>query len=262
MANLELPKLAWPDEERDETAFTPTPGGIFDGLSSPDPGSSLHLLMDPKDIATIDGLHEAAYGDQRSAAPLTIGQIDPDHLVLGHPDGNYLPVTGPKNSIGPVRGYPETGKDAWRAGNDDAIVAAAKEYNSEHGYFPGDAEYMSPRMMKAWQMRESGGDRQAFETDPFQVNKRGDWPDTGEKTKIAGLSKGQVMTPQTSADAALKWARYKSTWPGLEFSSPLARKAHYGAYEALRNYNGSPQKTDYANDVLSRAWASYGDWQK
>ena len=74
---------------------------------------------------------------------------------------------------------------------------------------------------------------------------------------------------EASAEAALKWARYKSSWPGLEFSSPLARRAHYGTYEALLNYNGNKQdvggipfRVRYANDILNRAWASYGDWQK
>jgi len=194
--------------------------------------------------------------------PLTIGQVDPDRLVLGRPEGNYLPATGPKNPIGPVVGYPETGKNSWRAGNDDVIVAAVDKYNAENRYFPGDVDYMTPQLMKSWMMEESGSGahRRYFESDPFQVNNSRDW--VAEKSKIAGLTKGQAMTPQASAEAALKWARYKSTWPGMEFASPLARRAHYGTYEALLNYNGSPRKIDYANGILSRAWASYGDWQK
>ena len=66
-------------------------------------------------------------------------------------------AAGPKNPIGPVEGYPETGKNAWRAANDDTIVAATNKYNSERNLLPGDAEYMTPKLMKAWQMRESGG---------------------------------------------------------------------------------------------------------
>lgn len=149
------------------------------------------------------------------------------------------------------------------------IVAAVSKYNTENKYFPGDAEYMSPMLVKSWMMRESGGSPDAFKTDPFQVNTRGDWPTDGSKVRMAGLSRVQTMTLQTSADAALKWARYKSTWPGLEFSSPLAWRAHYGTYEALMNYNGSKQDVDgipfrlrYANDILNRAWAGHGDWQK
>ena len=106
----------------------------------------------------------------------------------------------PKNPIGPVQGYPEEGKHVWRAGNDDAIVAAVKKYNSENGYGAGDQEYMTPQLMKPWMMRESGGVPHAFKTDPFQVNNPGDWTKgTNEKERIAGLSRGQTMTPQTSA---------------------------------------------------------------
>jgi hypothetical protein len=46
----------WPDESEDDGRFAPTRGGLLDGLPSPNTGSSLHLLLDPKVIATIDGL--------------------------------------------------------------------------------------------------------------------------------------------------------------------------------------------------------------
>jgi hypothetical protein len=102
MGNLEMPKPVWWDDGKDGAATVPAPGGLLDGLPSPDPGSSLHLLMDPKDIATIDRLNKTADGHQGAAPPLTIGQVDPGHLVAGHPDGDTLPASGPKNPIGPV----------------------------------------------------------------------------------------------------------------------------------------------------------------
>ena len=231
----------------------PGGGGLLAGLPAPVRASGLEFL----------------FGVADGQGGLTIGQVNPDALVLGRPEGNYLPATGPKNPIGPVVGYPETGKHSWRASNDDVIVATVGKYNSENGYFPGDVDYMTPQLMKSWMMEESGSSahRRQFETDPFQVNVPKDWAD--EKGRIAGLAKGQAMTPQASSEAALKWARYKSTWPGLTFSSPLARKAHYGTYEALTNYNGNKQHVDgisfrvgYANNILNRAWASYGDWQE
>lgn len=243
MGNLEMPR--WPD------AASRGAGGLLGGLPPPARGSGLDFL----------------FGETDGQGGLTIGQVDPGALVPGRPEGNYLSVPGPINPIGPVEGYPETGKNFWRSGNDDVIVAAANKYNAENRYFPGDAEYMTPQLVKAWMMRESGGSPNAFKSDPFQVNTPGDW--VAEKAKIAGLTNGQAMTPRISAEAALKWSRYKSTWPGLEFSSPLARQAHYGAYEALMNYNGNKQQVGgipfrvrYANDILNRAWASYGDWQK
>lgn len=115
-------------------------------------------------------------------------------------------------------------------------------------------------------MRESGGSPEAFKTDPFQVNKPGDWPKgTDEKSRIAGLSQGQAMTPQTSAEAALKWLHYKGR---IVPDHPMRLGPYLGHYEALRNYNALPSSdgakngSEYANDVVNRAWASFGDWQR
>ena len=147
------------------------------------------------------------------------------------------------------------------------IVAAVNKYNAENRYFPGDAEYVTPQSMKSWMMEESGSGahRRYFETDPFQVNNRRDWPKYGEKEKIAGLSYGQAMTPQTSVEAALKWLQFKGTVHRADGSAASYR----GPYEALRNYNakpglvdGIPKKDVHANDIMNRAWASYGDRQK
>jgi hypothetical protein len=193
--------------------------------------------------------------------PLTLNQVDPDKWILGHPAGNYVPWSGPKNPIGPVNGYPETGKDAWRRANDDAIVAATAKYNSENGFSPSDALYIAPQLMKSWMMHESGGDRHAFGTDPFQVNVTADW--VGRKKEIAGLAKGQAMTPEVSAEAALRWLRYK----GIVHNSDGSIGRYKSRRDAFMNYNGNdrlqngvPHKMRYADSVLNRARDSYGDW--
>ncbi len=98
------------------------------------------------------------------------------------------------------------------------------------------------------------------------MNKAGDWTKgTNEKTRIAGLSKDQIMTPQASAEAALKWPHYK----GRINPDDRNRLGPYqGHYEALRGYNAATSSgglkpgSEYANDVFNRAWASYGDWQQ
>ena len=61
---VELPKPRWDSEDAD-LSFVPTPGGILDGLPAPSAGSSLHLLIEPEDIAGIEGLggQEAPSGD-------------------------------------------------------------------------------------------------------------------------------------------------------------------------------------------------------
>ena len=82
------------------------------------------------------------------------------------------------------------------------------------------------------------------------------------KSKVAGLTKGQKMTPETSAEAALKWLHYKGRIVDGNWGP------YQGHYNALKNYNaaptapGIPKGADYANAVLNNAGASYGDWQK
>jgi len=103
MENLKLP--CWPDEASDVFSSS----GLLDGLPPPTRSSGLDFLL-------------GRAGGQGRA--LTIGHVDPDRLVLGRPEGNYHSVPGAKNPIGPVQGYPETGKNSWRASNDDVIVEA------------------------------------------------------------------------------------------------------------------------------------------
>jgi len=68
--------------------------------------------------------------DQR---PVTNGQPEFERMALGSKNIGGSPAKG--NPIGPVKGYPELGRDAWRAGNDDVIVDAVNNYNAEHNYY-------------------------------------------------------------------------------------------------------------------------------
>lgn len=100
------------------------------------------------------------------------------------------------------------------------------------------------------------GNEREFRTDPFQVNNPGDWAD--EKRRIAGLRKGQPMTPAVSADAALRWLRYKS-----EIRQNGKIVGYSDDQEALRGYNGRndfsrqsgavPHKTWYARTIIDMA---------
>jgi hypothetical protein len=151
-----------------------------------------------------------------------------------------------RGPIGPIDGYPEDGKNAWRASNDAVIVAAVNRHNAERNLFPGDAEFMTPQLMKSWMMEESGSsaDRAAFERDPFQINNAGDWKRTGaDKVRILGLRQDQVMTPETSAEAALKWLAHRGRLHRDE-NNEVRRGPFWTHYEALRNYNAN---RDYGN---------------
>lgn len=158
-----------------------------------------------------------------------------------------------RESLGAVPGYPESGSYSWRGANDLAIQGAASRYNSANGYAPGDPGYVSPELMKAWEMRESGGSRRAFRTDPFQVNNVGDW---AESKADIGLSPYASLTPDMSADKALEWLESK----GHLFNRRGEPGAYIGDSRALARYNGNNRiqpdghvfSQDYASDILSR----------
>ncbi len=154
--------------------------------------------------------------------------------------------------IGAVRGYPETERSTWRKANDDVFAEAARRFNRRNGYSPSDPQYVSPGFIKAWAMVESGGDSKAFATDPLQVNNPLDWAkEKRDVTKLTGPH--QIMSPETRTDAALKWLQYKSTWPWGNAAAP-----YLGRRKALEFYNGSSNKKNYAERVLSLAKRSFG----
>jgi hypothetical protein len=82
-------------------------------------------------------------------------------------------------------------------------------------------------------MLESGGNKDAFLSDPLQVNVSGDW--VSKKSSLLGLTKNQTMTPAISAKAALGWLRYK----GSIHDSSGSITGFRGNFEALRRYNGN-----------------------
>lgn len=166
------------------------------------------------------------------------------------------PATPPRTRIAALPGFPEDRRTAWRSSNDLAFIAAADFYNRKYGLKPGDQGFRTPRFLKAWAMRESGGEgnEQAFRTDPFQVNNAGDWVD--EKTRIAGLRKGQRMTPAVSAYAALEWLRDKAAIQDargaiVRFVDDETALQEYNAVKKrTRQSGGLPHKVWYAKTIL------------
>ena len=157
-----------------------------------------------------------------------------------------------QNRLRPVRAipdFPETGRDSWRAANDDVFKEAAAKFNREQDQIPGDPKFIDPQLLKAWAMVESGGTESAFVRDPFQVNVPGDW--VKEKHVIAGLSQRQAMTPRTSADAALLWLDYKGH---IDLNGKMgpwlgSRRAFQNYHGRTVFYDGVPRKVWYANEV-------------
>ena len=149
-----------------------------------------------------------------------------------------------------------SGKNAWQKANDAAFTKAANDFNQRNGLKPGDPRYVDPQFLKAWAMVESGGegDKQAFLTDPFQVNNTGD---TAGKDGI-GLTPGQAMTPASSADAALRWLDMKSHTRNLGADGQY-HTTHIGLRRGLKRYNGKlskdsngkPHNENYVNKIFS-----------
>jgi len=190
------------------------------------------------DLASFGGIHDGLAETQSPAQSAGRGDGESSQNASG---------------LGAVFGYPESGAGAYRSENDLVIRDAVADYNSRNGYREGDAGYISPELMKSWEMQESGGlkNRSAFESDPFQVNNLRDW--VPEKAKILGLSKGQAMTPETSARAALKWLQYKS-WIHDNSGKPVTYK---GVREGFDSYNGHHTE-NYGSNVLNRYYLGWG----
>lgn len=173
-------------------------------------------------------------------------------------------VPTPAQTIGPVPGFPENGPHAWRKANDQIFLDAANNYNSAKGLKPEDPGYWTGMRLKAQAMLESGSDldKDQFMTDPLQVNKAGDW--VPRKASI-GLQKGQAMTPELSAAAALKWLNYKGVVHD-ELGRPTGWKgdvealAHYnGVKQVMPGSSGQPKDIWYANRILELERAAKAD---
>jgi hypothetical protein len=159
----------------------------------------------------------------------------------------------PLPQVRPVATFPETGSDAWRKANDAIIEKAANDFNTENGLKPEDGRYMDPQLMKVWAMVESGGSKDAFLSDPFQVNNAGDWDST--KLKL-GLEKGKAPGPRLSAYAALRWLDKKGH-NTIVFENGVRTTTYRGLPYAFFNYNGrnkldpngKPHKYNYVYEI-------------
>lgn len=168
--------------------------------------------------------------------------------------GRTTPPPAPaRRRVAPeIPGYPETGRTAWRSSNDAAFAAAADFYNKKYGLRPGDAGHRTPEFLKAWAMRETGGegDERHFRTDPFQVNNPGDWTKDNAKQIVAGLRQGQKMTPAASAYSAPEWLRHKA-----QIRDGHKRVVGYrNDRAALERYNGNGARTRQSGSRPHYAW--------
>jgi len=91
-----------------------------------------------------------------------------------------------------------------------------------------------------------------FLTDPLQANREGDWPKDNSKVKYMGITQDQIMTPETSAEAALKWLRYK----GFLHDAKGKETTYKGDFGALRDYNGNKN----LDKIIDSKKVEHRDW--
>jgi hypothetical protein len=102
-------------------------------------------------------------------------------------------------------------------------------YNKMNQADPGDDVYLDPDLIKAQVRVEAGRDAKAYNSDPMQVNKPGDWDDY--KFDM-GLRRGQAPGPELGIRAGLGWLDYKSYRydkhgnPGAFIGYPAAMTAY------------------------------------
>jgi hypothetical protein len=90
---------------------------------------------------------------------------------------------------------------------DPIVEREVGEFNKMNQADPGNDIYLDPDLIKAQIRVESGYDPKAYNSDPMQVNKPGDW----DNYKVdMGLRKGQPPGPDVGIGAGLKWLEYKS----------------------------------------------------
>jgi hypothetical protein len=172
---------------------------------------------------------------------------------IGHaPERDSLESDG---TLREVPGYPEAGEFSYRGSLDTEIFMAVYEYNAEYNQWPGDYGYIDPSTVKAWVMVESGGEgnRDAFLSDPLQINNSGDW--VAEKAARLGLAQNQDMTPAISLRAGLRWWRYK----GSIYDGDGDQVSWRGDNEAFQRYNGNTRADRQLNGVLVRHQVWYAD---
>ena len=98
---------------------------------------------------------------------------------------------------------------------DPIVESEVAKFNKMNQADPGDDIYLDPDLVKAQIMVESGYNLKAYNSDPMQVNKPGDWDgnlktgDPGHKVTL-GLQKGGAPGPELGIRAGLGWLDAKS----------------------------------------------------
>jgi len=185
----------------------------------------------PAELIVLGRARLAQQGQGQSAP----GYAQPDDGTQGlvseppltNPDDNY-DVAGPATAKAPP--FP----NAW----DSIVERKVADFNKMNQADPGDDVWLDPDLVKAQIRVESGYDLKAYNSDPMQVNKPGDWDgrnrNPGHKITL-GLQHGVAPGPELSISAGLGWLDAKSY-----FHDTAGQLGPFIGYErAFKRYNGA-----------------------
>jgi len=153
---------------------------------------------------------------------------------------------------------------------DGLILKYTDFWNSEFGGFSG-YEKLDANLVKSMICQESGGHRNAFLHDPMQIANEGDFGlrilrDSGESgipvngyVELKGILEtprrnnkwnysNSGMTPDLSIKFGIRWLVHKAR----RFNNKGETIGFRSWPEALKRYNGSEKKEEYAQEILGR----------
>jgi hypothetical protein len=159
--------------------------------------------------------------------------------------------------------YPGYEED-WHQSQDDLIRQVTEDFNREKGWGKDHPDYLSPDLVKAWALQESGGHKEIFTGgDMMQMNNTGDW---AKEKEWFGVKKREKLDPRKSLATALRWAYYKgeitraakddgdASWHDTQRgtqSVPGYQSKFTDWSTALDNYNGGGVR-NYNGEIQAR----------
>jgi hypothetical protein len=218
-------------------------GGLLAGLVPPPDGYEVASLENHGEVPVEDrdetGEEDDGEGDEDSSS----GLIKVSSKARRGKKRSNVPHSGAATGHDDV-GYTGLVNDPYPKQWDARVEREVAIYNDEHGFKPGDEEYLDPKLIQAQMRAESGGSPKAYANDPMQVNNRGDWDD---KKAQLGLKKGVVPGPDLSIRAGIRWLARKA----YEYDSRGEPVKFNGWNSALEGYKGRGNQ-DYVDRVLEK----------
>jgi hypothetical protein len=149
--------------------------------------------------------------------------------------------------------------------HDADILRVAVDFHYNPSKYSGGGNNLptdvSAAVIKAWAIQESGGNSNAWGSDPMQVNVPGDWDKNKSLIGLQRPSSRNEGSPDQNIDAAVMWLTRKGYGASGQPMSNRPDGTFDGWRTALERYNGrnalttnkSMYKENYADRIMQRA---------